>query len=253
MQLCTPDDPYPVLTLNAESHSPFLLTVDHADNLIPQKLHDLGLSEKERNRHIAVDIGILEVSRRLSGLLAAPLIAQRYSRLVIDCNRRPGVASSIPEVSDGTPIPGNQNLTASDREARETEIFLPYHNQIEQFLEARRLDQTLLIAMHSFTPSMQGHNRPWHIGLLTHKDRRLAIPILKALRAMENLTIGDNDPYAVCPINDYGLMIHGHERGLAHVGFEIRQDLISHEKGQIEWADRIAAVLKAIPVDLLNA
>lgn len=251
MSLLSPKDPYPVLTRHETSKSPFFLTVDHADRLIPEKLADLGVSQADLDRHIAYDIGILEVSNHIADRLNAPLVAQRYSRLVIDCNRRPGVSTSIPETSDGVAIPANCQLGDANREARRTEIFHPYHQRIEQMLEARSMQESLYIAMHSFTPSMAGFRRPWHIGLLTHDDRRLAIPILTALHAIDHIHVGDNDPYAVCPVNDYGLMIHGHSRGLLHVGFEIRQDLIAHEAGQIEWAEKICTVLEALPIGKL--
>ena len=251
MPLLQSSDPSPVLTRNLDRPSPFLLTVDHADRVVPEALGDLGVAADDWERHIAYDIGILEVSLQIAERLQAPLIAQRYSRLVIDCNRKPGVPTSIPEVSDGAAVPGNCHLSDAEREARRSEIFKPYHDQIETTLEARKLDKTLFVAMHSFTPAMAGFKRPWHIGLLTHEDRRLAVPILTALNAVEHLTVGDNDPYAVCPLNDYGLMIHGASRGLLHVGFEIRQDLIADAAGQEEWAGRIATVLAALPVDLL--
>ena len=76
--------------------SPFLLTCDHYGRLIPRVLGDLGVPESELTRHIAWDIGIAGVAEALSRHLDAHLVAQRYSRLVIDCNRPPQVASSIP-------------------------------------------------------------------------------------------------------------------------------------------------------------
>ena len=251
MNLLDPRDPEPVIKENLNGNSSFVLSVDHAGRDVPAALGRLGVSDADFERHIAWDIGILETSRRLSAHLDAPLIGQRYSRLVIDCNRQLGVSASIPEISDETPIPGNRGITAAQRKAREDEIFHPYHRQTEELLQARRERTTLYVAMHSFTPHMAGYDRPWHVGLLTYQDRRLAVPILTALNAMEHLTVGDNDPYAVSPTEDYGLMVHGHHRGLLHVGFEIRQDLIAHEEGQIEWAERLATVLQAIPIGMI--
>src|SRR5689334_8987153 len=117
------DDPPPVFEKNTAGRSPFLLTSDHYGRLLPQKLGDLGLSERELARHIAWDIGIAGVAERLSDRLDAHLIAQRYSRLVIDCNRPIGAASSIPAFSEATTIPGNERLVREDAEARQREIF----------------------------------------------------------------------------------------------------------------------------------
>src|SRR5215218_2626520 len=91
--LLEPDETHPVLVDRAEAPSPFFLAVDHAGAIIPRRLGTLGLPESELQRHIAWDVGILGVTRRLSEALDATLVAQLYSRLVIDCNRDPVVAT----------------------------------------------------------------------------------------------------------------------------------------------------------------
>ena len=113
----------PVREYNDAGRSPFLLTCDHYGRLIPQVLGDLGLPESELTRHIAWDIGIAGVAETLAKHLDAHLVAQRYSRLVIDCNRPPQVASSIPVLSEATVIPGNEGLSREAREARRAQIF----------------------------------------------------------------------------------------------------------------------------------
>src|SRR5664279_3435801 len=117
----------PVHEDNAGGASPFLLTSDHYGRAIPRVLRDLGLPASEMERHIAWDIGIAGVADALSKHLGAHLIAQRYSRLVIDCNRPPEVANSIPRISEATVIPGNADLTRDAAEVRRREIFDPYH------------------------------------------------------------------------------------------------------------------------------
>ena len=124
----------PVLEENAAGRSPFLVTCDHYGRLIPEALGDLGLPESELSRHIAWDIGIAGVAERLSKQLDAHLIAQRYSRLVIDCNRPPGAASSIPVISEATAVPGNEGLSNESKEIRRREIFDPYHRRIDEVI-----------------------------------------------------------------------------------------------------------------------
>src|ERR1700692_953805 len=121
------DDVPPVLEHNPAGRSPFLLTSDHYGRAIPGLLGDLGLPESELTRHIAWDVGIAGVAEALSRQLDAHLIAQRYSRLVIDCNRPPDAASSIPLISEATTIPGNEGLAREAAEMRRTQIFDPYH------------------------------------------------------------------------------------------------------------------------------
>ncbi|TMJ49985.1 MAG: N-formylglutamate amidohydrolase [Alphaproteobacteria bacterium] len=241
-------DPPPVREYNAAGRSPFLLLCDHYGALIPEALGDLGLGERELTRHIAWDIGIAGVAERLSELLDAHLIAQRYSRLVIDCNRPPHVASSIPPISEATTIPGNEGLSSEAAGLRRREIFDPYHRRIGAVID-RRLHEarpTVLVALHSFTPVYAGIARPWHIGTLYHRDTRLPELMLKLLRAEGDLVVGDNEPYAVSDETDYTIPVHGEARGLINAGIEIRQDLIEDQAGQRQWAERLARILGEI-------
>src|SRR5258708_15001455 len=123
---------------NAAGGSPFLLTCDHYGRLTPQSLGDLGLPASELTRHIAWDIGIAGVAESLSRQLGAHLIAQRYSRLVIDCNRPPDALSSIPLISEATTIPGNEGLAREAAEARRAQIFDPYHRRIGAVIDHRQ-------------------------------------------------------------------------------------------------------------------
>jgi predicted N-formylglutamate amidohydrolase len=242
----------PVHDYNAAGTSPFLFTCDHYGRLLPQKLGDLGLPGSELVRHIVWDIGIAGVAEQLATLLDAHLIAQRYSRLVIDCNRPPRVAGSIPRLSEATVIPGNEALPREAAETRRREIFDPYHQRIDATI-GRRLDQrrpTVLVALHSFTPVYAGVARPWHIGTLYHRDSTLPPLLLKALRAEGDLVVGDNEPYAVSDLTDYTIPVHGEARGLINTGIEIRQDLITDQSGQQQWAERLARILGEIEPQL---
>ena len=215
---------------------------------MPRKLGTLGVSAEDMQRHIAWDIGAAAVTTRLSDLLDAFAILQTYSRLVIDCNRRPGIPESVVQISESTPIPGNEAVTATDAAAREREIFRPYHDRICTELDLRRLRQhpTFLISVHSFTPCFHGKQRPWHAGVLYNRDARLAAELLRRLRAEPGLVIGDNEPYSVGDSTDYTLPEHGERRGLLHVGIELRQDLIAAPAGQSQWAERLARALVSI-------
>jgi len=242
------NDIRPVFEQNAAGRSPFLFTSDHHGRLIPKVLGDLGLPESELTRHIAWDIGIAGVAEALSDHLDAHLIAQRYSRLVIDCNRPPGAASSIPILSEATTIPGNEGISRDTAETRRREIFDPYHRRIDEAIEQRLRDKrpTVLVSLHSFTPVYAGIARPWHIAALYQRDKTLPPLLLQALRAEGDLVVGDNEPYAVSDATDYTIPVHGEARGLVNIGIEIRQDLIADENGQQQWAERLARILGAI-------
>jgi predicted N-formylglutamate amidohydrolase len=199
-------------------------------------------------RHIAWDIGAADVAIRLAAALDAFAILQTFSRLVIDCNRRPGIPASIVRISESTRIPGNEVVTVEEAAAREREIFRPYHDRIRTELDTRQAQgrPTMLISVHSFTPRFHGNQRPWHAGVLYNRDPRLAGELLRRLRAEPGLVIGDNEPYSVGDTTDYTIPEHGERRGLPHVGIELRQDLISTEASQSEWTERLARALVSI-------
>lgn len=248
-------DPEPVTTLRAGATSPFVLVSDHAGCAIPSALGELGLPLSERVRHIAWDIGVAGLGLLLSEALDAPLVAQSYSRLVIDCNRRPGHATSMAPTSDLTVVPGNQDLTDQERRLREGEIFAPYHAAITELLDRRLASSvpSVLVALHSFTPRLRSAARPsggdatgarpWHAGLLFNRDPRFALVLGGLLREEQGLVVGDNQPYFLSDIDDYTVPVHGERRGLPHVEIEIRQDLIADAAGEAAWAARLARLL----------
>lgn len=245
--LLTPGDPAPVGRDRLEGRSRIVLACDHAGNAIPAALAGLGLPLAERKRHISFDIGALGVAQRLSERLDAPLVHQRYSRLVIDCNRDPEVDSSRPVVADGTRVPGNVGLTDRDIGQRVQEIFRPYHRCLADLLDARQNggETPVLVAVHSFTPRLRdgGEDRPWHIGVLFNRDPRVGRALIPVLEGEADLHVGENQPYTVDDVNDYTIPVHGERRGIPHVEIEIRQDLIADPAGQQAWAERLARLL----------
>jgi predicted N-formylglutamate amidohydrolase len=245
--LLAPDDPAPFEVVPATPRSRYVITCDHASRRIPRALGTLGLPEHELERHIAWDIGVAELGRKLAAALDATLILQGYSRLVIDCNRPLDRPDSIATSSEDTPIPGNVDISPASARARAAEIFEPYHARIQRELDERRArsQTTLLVLLHSFTPVYRAVGRAWHAGVLHLRDTRLASPVLRALRAEPGLVVGDNEPYAASDLTDYGIVEHGEKRGLLHVELEVRQDLIADDAGTSAWAERLARVLEA--------
>ena len=253
--LLSDDDLAPFGVENLEGGSPFLVICDHAGRLLPRSLGTLGLSDDQLASHIAWDIGARGVASRLAAALDGCLISQRYSRLVIDCNRPLTAADSIATQSEQTLIPGNRALSASAAEARAREVFAPYHDEIRGVLTRRERKgrPTVLVSVHSFTPVFLGVARPWHVGVLYNRDARVAEPLLRGLRSEGDLVVGDNEPYAVTDLSDYSIVHHGERRGIPHVELEIRQDLLIDDAGQIAWAERLARLLVAATNTVLPA
>jgi len=245
--LLAPDEPDPVLVHAPDAGSPFVITVDHAGRRIPRSLGTLGLSEAQIARHIGWDIGILAVSEAMQAEFACPLFAQIYSRLVIDCNRRPGTRTSIPEISESDVIAGNIGLSDGDRLKREATFLEPYQVAIGDCLDerARLGHNTYLLAMHSFTPHYKNEVRPMAAAVLWGPDDRLGRLVLEEMRRLcPSMEIAANQPYAVDMQNDYTVPVQAEARGLPYVEIEVRQDLISDPPGIAAWAKTLAIAIR---------
>ncbi len=243
--LLDPDEPPAFTTMGAPNRSPLLIVCDHASNVLPRRLGDLGVAAEDLQRHIAWDIGAAAVARLLTEALGGFAILQNYSRLAIDCNRPNHAPSAIPTMSEATEIPGNRDLSPDDRALRVAAIFQPYHDRIAAELDRRARDgiPTALIAIHSFTPVYLGVARRWHMGLLYNRDDRLSKAMMARLIAEAGLVVGENEPYSVSDETDYTIPVHAERRGLPYAEIEIRQDLLAHDHGRREWAARLAGAL----------
>ncbi|WP_439612856.1 N-formylglutamate amidohydrolase [Reyranella sp.] len=245
--LLRPGDPPPFSVFNEQGKAPLLLLCDHASKAVPQALGDLGIPASELARHIGWDIGGLDAAIELAKALDAPLVSSGYSRLVIDCNRWPGGEGSTPEVSDKTVVPANKGLTKEQVDARAEACFWPYHREVDRLLDAMSEGgrQVCMLVMHSFTPSMNDFDRPWHVGVLWNDDPRLPEPLLAELRRDESLVVGDNEPYSARDPYEYTLTAHAQPRALPHCSLEVRQDLIGTTEEAQAWGRRLAPAISS--------
>jgi predicted N-formylglutamate amidohydrolase len=244
-------DPVPVEISQPDAVRPLLLIADHGGNAVPAAMRGLGLSDADLSRHIAWDPGAAEVAAGLSEKLSATAVIAKYSRLIADPNRPLGDAACMPKVSDGTDIPANHHITADERARRAALFYWPYHTAVDA--ETARLRQVghapMIVAIHSFTPDYQDEDRPWHIGVMSAADRRLAEALLQALRARGDLEVGDNQPYSGVDLG-YSIRLHGSTQGLAHAQIEIRQDLLADAKGIARWIKILAEILTPLLDDV---
>lgn len=231
--------------LRPQGSSRFVFFCDHASNFVPEELEGLGVVAAELERHIAWDIGAAGITEELSEIFDAPAILCTTSRLVIDCNRQLNARDLIPEISDGTVIPGNARLSGAARTARIEQWFDEYHDAGERILLERESKDvpTIVVSIHSMTDRLAGEARPWEIALSSYIDRSLAEPVLAALRAPGDIVVGDNEPYDLDPEVDHTIPYHAMRRGLPHLQVEFRQDLIAAAAEQRRWARRFAEAL----------
>jgi predicted N-formylglutamate amidohydrolase len=240
-------DPPPFSVHNKGGKARLLILCDHASRAVPKSLGTLGLSDGELSRHIGWDIGGFDSALELARALDAPFVASGYSRLVIDCNRWPGGEGSTPEVSDGTKVPANIGLGPEQVTARAEACFWPYHREVDRQLDRMTAGgrKVCMLVMHSFTPRMNGFERPWHVGVLWNDDARLPEPLLDELRRDPALVVGDNEPYSARASYEYTLTAHARPRSLPHCSLEVRQDLMDSPEKARQWGRRLAGPIGA--------
>jgi predicted N-formylglutamate amidohydrolase len=240
-------EPPPFEILNPDGVSAYVFNCDHASGRIPDRYGHLGLDDAVLGRHIAWDIGAADVTRRLSTHLDAVAVFSGFSRLLIDCNRQTDHPTLIPPISDGVIIPGNVNIATADRAARIERYFDPYHRALDGVLDsAVKARVPALVSVHSFTPIMNGYERPWHIGILWNRDPRLAKALIAQLRMNTDLEVGENEPYSGRDMAGFSIHHHGGGRGIPHLLIELRQDLIDTHHGVEVWANRLGLALVAL-------
>ena len=228
-----------------------LVTCDHASNRVPGDVcgGDLGISAEDMARHIAWDVGAAGVAGALGTALNATVICSDFSRLVIDPNRGEDDPTLVMQLYDGTIIPGNRHVTGAEVERRLANLYRPYHDALA-LLAARRQD-TVIVAIHSFTPCLRGRApRPWHVGVLyADDDDRLSRRLIAQLEAESDLCVGDNEPYAGALPGD-AIDRHALQLGRHNTLIEVRNDLIGSAPAQVGWGLRLAAVLNRVLEDM---
>lgn len=225
----------------------WLITCDHATNRVPADIGGgcLGIAAADMQRHIAFDPGAAGLAQALGEALDSPVICSDFSRLVIDPNRGEDDPTLVMRLYDGTVIPGNRHADAAEVARRMAALYRPYHAALAG-LAARRED-TVILAIHSFTPCLRGRApRPWQVGVLySHLDPRLSQPLIARLRQEPDLCIGDNEPYSGHLPGD-SVDRHALRHGRHNTLVELRNDLIATPAAQQGWALRLAPILAEV-------
>ncbi len=238
--------------LNRQAVSNWFIVCEHASDYIPPEFDDLGLEPANRHSHIAWDPGAAGVARHLGSLLDATVVLHRFSRLLFDCNRAIDHPDAIWKVSEGRPVPGNQTLSAAQRQARIDRFYHPFSAEISALLDERRArDQvSILVTVHSFNPVYLGKVRKVELGIINDDTEQLASAFFERMRA-RYAGVAWNEPYSAADDVTHTLDVHATPRGLESVMIEIRNDLIATDEQQRLWAERLAGGLTEVLAERL--
>lgn len=249
--LIGPGDAPPFTTYNDHGQARVLIVADHASPYFPSAMNQLGLADWVLEKHVASDLGSAMLARFLADELDAQAVLAGFSRLIVDPNRKLDDPTAFPEISDGIAIPGNMGMSEQDKALRVQSFFKPYHDTITAklagFSELNIVPA--LISVHTCTPVFDRIVRPWHIGVMWDQDPRLAVPMIEHFNLIEEVCIGDNEPYSGRHPHDFTVDYHAEPDGLPHVGIEVRQDLVGTEEGARKWANILAGSLRSTLAD----
>ena len=234
-----------VTVLNPTGGFPVVLTCEHAAYSLPDRYGTLGLAADDLRRHIGWDIGAWAVVRALLQHVDSAAVSFAYSRLLIDCNRAPSDHDLILPESDGTPVPGNRGLTDAERQRRVREFYDPYHAAVDRIVRDRADASRLLLSVHSFTPTLDGKERPFDVGVLFDDHEDLAHEFGQRL-AHTGYRVRDNEPYSGYAGLIFSARRHGRQHGLPYLEIEMNNALLSTPAGVADMGRRLGRVLGAL-------
>ncbi|HHS94611.1 MAG TPA: N-formylglutamate amidohydrolase [Rhodobacterales bacterium] len=230
--------------------APVVILCEHASNAFPEPFGALGLEAEVRQSHVAWDPGALGIAERLSSTWNVPLVHAGVSRLIYDCNRPPDSPDAMPVKSEIFDIPGNRDLTPSERAQRVEGVYRPFVAAVDAAIEAAH--PHALVTIHSFTPVYFGKQRSVEIGILYDEDALLAEALLA--QDWNGYDVRGNEPYGPEDGVTHSLRLHAISRGLPNVMIEIRNDLLATPEGAeavfVVLSRNLGAALAAIGVEL---
>ena len=233
--------------LNPESLNPLILTCEHASSAIPEEYNNLGLSPELLDTHIARDKGCALLTESLAKSSGCTAFMANFSRLFIDYNRRETEDSLILGESDRIVIPGNQNLSPSEKQFRIEKFHRPYYQAIKRKIADLKTHgiTPIIFSIHGFTPQLQGGDfRPWNAGILYVKDNPFAKAVLAHLRSYTTLKVDANVPYDLRIYNTGAAAICGEDMGLQNAVIEIRDtEFDDMQSGVRKWTDILRPIL----------
>jgi len=172
-----------------------LLTCEHGGRRIPAEYRTLFRgAEKVLASHRGWDPGALPLARIVAKRLRLPLLDVEWSRLLVEANRAPTNRRIWSSYTAG--LPRSERLQILDK------YWWPHRREVEERVAAlsARGRRVLHVAVHSFTPVLDGQVRDADIGLLYDPRRPAERAIARRWKAIleeldPSLRVRFNYPY----------------------------------------------------------
>ncbi|GAA4295314.1 N-formylglutamate amidohydrolase [Nibribacter koreensis] len=170
-----------------------LLTCEHAGNEVPAEFAHLFKGKEEvLYTHKAIDFGANSLARHLERVLNLPLYSTAVTRLLVEANR------SL--FSDDLFSEHAKKLTEEDKQHVLEAYYHPHRNQVLNRLEEETAkgNRVLHLAVHTFTPALDGKVRRADMGILFDP----AQPLEKKIAAQLKTALEKQNPQRVIVYNE---------------------------------------------------
>lgn len=234
----------PFTTLRPDARTPLLLSCEHATSRLPAPYRASVAERSVLASHWGWDPGAWALTRELSRRLRACAVGTRWTRLLVDPNRRADDPTLIRRCVEGHELSWNRALGAEEIERRLEVFYGPYHEELDRRIRGRlvRGIRPLIFAVHSYTPEFAGRRRDYPIGVLYDGDRAAAHRLGRLLRGA-GLPVRYNQPYSGKRGLMYSAHRHGTHHGLPSLELEVNQGLFEGAGGIAGRARRLAEAI----------
>jgi predicted N-formylglutamate amidohydrolase len=224
-----------------------VLSCEHASNRLPFAARPSPAERRLLASHWGWDIGAWELTRELARRLRTSAVGGRWSRLVIDLNRRLDDPTLIRRKVEQVALSWNRQLDIAEIERRFLDYHAPYHLQLDRLILQRlvRDVRPLILAVHSFTGIYHGRLRPFDVGVLYDKHPALAHRLGRALRTA-GLSVRYNQPYSGMAGLMYAADRHGTHYGLPCLELELNQRLFRRKRAASRLGRIVAEALREL-------
>jgi predicted N-formylglutamate amidohydrolase len=145
--------------------------------------------------------------------------------------------SLVVREADGVELSWNRGLTESQIGRRVESYHGPYHAEVDRLIGRRSLRgiDPLLLAIHSFTDSLNGRSRPFDIGVLFEHHGDVARRLTRSFRK-SGMQVRYNQPYSGMAGMMYSADRHGTHHRIPCLEIEVNQRLMGRSVARIARA-----------------